>query len=102
MVHAGKQIHLQHHQQPYHQVSLDPPGLICGVMVLAAAVFAVCFRGGPLSLTATAAYYSAGELDGGRQPHVPDLTFRLASYGVKASSDVNHMQLHCESNGAFL
>eukprot|EP00775_Hariotina_reticulata_P010515 gene10515-10675_t len=31
-------------------------------MALAAAVFAVCFKGGPLSLTATAAYYSAGLL----------------------------------------
>lgn len=59
---AGKTIHKEHHEQPYHHVSLDPPALVISVMLLAAAVFAVLLGpSSPLWLTATAAYWSAGE-----------------------------------------
>jgi hypothetical protein len=57
---TGKTIHKQHHETPYFHVSLDPPGLILSVMAAAALLFGLLFQGGPLSLTATAAYYSAG------------------------------------------
>lgn len=57
---AGKTIHRQHHETPYFHVSLDPPGLILSVMAAAALLFGLLFQWGPLSLTATAAYYSAG------------------------------------------
>lgn len=58
---AGKTIHKEHHEQPYHHVSLDPPALVISVMLLAAAVFAVLLGpSSPLWLTATAAYWSAG------------------------------------------
>lgn len=58
---AGKTIHKIHHETPYFHVSLDPPELIIGVMALAAVVFLVLFQAGPLSFTATIAYYTAGE-----------------------------------------
>jgi hypothetical protein len=59
---AGEAIHKEHHEQPYHHVSLDPPGLVIGVMLLASGVFAVLLGpASPLWLTATAAYWSAGE-----------------------------------------
>jgi hypothetical protein len=62
---AGKAIHKEHHEQPYHHVSLDPPGLVIGVMLLASAVFAALLGpASPLWLTATAAYWSAGEQQG--------------------------------------
>jgi hypothetical protein len=58
---AGKAIHKEHHEQPYFHVSLDPPGLIIGVMLLAAGVFAgLLGPSNPLCLTATAAYWAAG------------------------------------------
>jgi hypothetical protein len=57
---TGKTIHRQHHETPYFHVSLDPPGLILSVMAAAALLFGLLFQWGPLSLTATAAYYSAG------------------------------------------
>lgn len=60
---SGKTIHKQHHEQPYHHVSLDPPALVLGVMLLASAVFAALLGpGSPLWLTATATYWAAGTL----------------------------------------
>jgi hypothetical protein len=62
----GKAIHKEHHEQPYHHVSLDPPELIIGVMLLAAAVAAVVLGpvGSPVWLTGTATYWLAGACAG--------------------------------------
>lgn len=58
---TGRSIHKEHHEQPYFHISLDPPALVIGVMLLAAGVFALLLGpASPLSLTATAAYWSAG------------------------------------------
>lgn len=60
---AAKDIHKEHHQQPYFHISLDPPALVIGVMLLAAGVFALLLGpASPLALTATASYWSAGLL----------------------------------------
>lgn len=60
---TGKSIHKEHHEQPYFHISLDPPALVIGVMLLAAGVFALLLGpASPLALTATAAYWSAGLL----------------------------------------
>lgn len=61
MFQQGKRIHQEHHKTTYFHVSLDPPWLILSVMGVAAVVFWLVFQGGPLSKTATAAYYAAGE-----------------------------------------
>jgi hypothetical protein len=56
----GKDIHEHHHTRPYFHVSVDPPGLIGGVMALAAAVFYVSFQGSPLAFTAIVTYFTMG------------------------------------------
>ncbi|KAF8072613.1 hypothetical protein HT031_000273 [Scenedesmus sp. PABB004] len=56
----GKAIHAAHHAAPYHHVSLDPPWLVLSVMAAAGAAAAGVFSGGPLALTATGAYVTAG------------------------------------------
>lgn len=60
---VGSKIHIDHHQQPYHHVSIDSPSIVLPFMALAAGVFYVVLDGGKgsgLALTATAAYYAMG------------------------------------------
>ena len=49
-----------HHERQYFHVSLDSPELVGGVMALAAVVFYFLFCGGPLFLTASIAFFTAG------------------------------------------
>ncbi len=66
MPRAGKQIHVAHHMQPYHHVSIDGPEVVGGFMVLVAAVFTCLIKplGGDLALVATACvcYWTTGLL----------------------------------------
>lgn len=57
---VGSKIHVDHHQQPYHHVSIDSLAIVVPFMVVAAGVFYTVLDGDVLWLTATAAYYAMG------------------------------------------
>lgn len=57
---VGSKIHIDHHQQPYHHVSIDSLTIVVPWMIGAAGVLHVALHGGALSLSATAAYFTMG------------------------------------------
>lgn len=56
---VGKEIHQQHHAQPYYHVSIDPAPLLLGWMFIAHLAFRMLLPL-PLALTATIAYSLSG------------------------------------------
>jgi len=56
----GKQIHKEHHNRPYHHVSIDPAPLMVSWMVVASGILYWILPSLPLALSACAAYASAG------------------------------------------
>uniref|UniRef100_A0A383WJJ5 Fatty acid hydroxylase domain-containing protein n=1 Tax=Tetradesmus obliquus TaxID=3088 RepID=A0A383WJJ5_TETOB len=96
----GKTIHRQHHETPYFHISLDPPGLILSVMAAAALLFGLLFQWGPLSLTATAAYYSAGLLY--EWLHYVVHTHWVPPQGWLRSVRRHHMLHHCRNEDYWL
>lgn len=56
---VGSKIHVDHHKQPYHHVSIDSLSIVLPFMAVSAGIFHVLL-GEALSLTATAAYYAMG------------------------------------------
>ncbi|WIA08529.1 hypothetical protein OEZ85_007963 [Tetradesmus obliquus] len=96
----GKTIHRQHHETPYFHISLDPPGLILSVMAAAALLFGLLFQWGALSLTATAAYYSAGLLY--EWLHYVVHTHWVPPQGWLRSVRRHHMLHHCRNEDYWL
>lgn len=57
----GSKVHVDHHQQPYHHVSIDPLGIVLPFMMASGGVLYGLLHDAPsLALTATATYYAMG------------------------------------------
>lgn len=64
VLNAGKRIHEEHHQKPYHHVSVDGPDIVGPFMLLAAAIFWAVLHdfGAGVVASACCGYYLAGLL----------------------------------------
>lgn len=93
----GRDIHIQHHQQPYFHVCIDSPSLVFGVMGVSAGVLALCFGNQPIGETAIVAYWSMGLLYLWCH-YLVHTKVRPRSAFFKTIRQ-NHMRHHCRCDG---